>query len=126
MIKPNKTGAYVKLLECWNARPLEERKTWMDFRQHAIAEYEKLLAEGAGVTTGDEGFPTAFHATNNTDTDDTSSLAESVVRFAERASEAQVKVGTLEDRLRTMETKTSPIIRSSYTRWSNSTKREPT
>ena len=60
MIKLNKTGAYVKLLELWNARPLEERNTWMEIRQHAIAEYEKLLAEGASLTVGDEGFPTAF------------------------------------------------------------------
>ena len=29
MIKLNKTGAYIKLLERWNARPLEERTTWM-------------------------------------------------------------------------------------------------
>ena len=76
----------------------------MDFRQHAIAEYEKLLAEGAGVTTGDEGYPTAFHTTNASDGDDRSSLAESVVRFAERTSEAELKVGALEERLRAMET----------------------
>ena len=76
----------------------------MDFRQHAIAEYERLLAEGAGVKTGEEGYPTAFHTTNISDGDDTSSLAESVVRFAERASEAELKVGALEERLRAMET----------------------
>ena len=76
----------------------------MNFRQHAIAEYEKLLAEGAGVTTGDEGYPAAFHTTNASDGDDRSSLAESVVRFAERTSEAELKVGALEERLRAMET----------------------
>jgi hypothetical protein len=108
MIKLNKTGAYVKLLERWNAKPAATRRKWMDFRLHAIAEYERLLAEGAGVTAGDEGyptaFPTAFHTTNVSDGDDTSSLAESVVRFAERASEAELKVGALEERLSAMET----------------------
>ena len=76
----------------------------MEFRQHAIAEYEKLLAEEASLTVGEEGFPTAFNTTTTPDADDASSLAESVVRFAERASEPDAKVGALEERLRAMET----------------------
>ena len=38
MIKINKTGIYWKLLECWSKRPITERKTWVEFRQHTIAE----------------------------------------------------------------------------------------
>ena len=41
---------------------------------------------------------------NETDKDDTSSLAESTVRYTDRASEAEAKVGALEERVRAMET----------------------
>ena len=50
-----------------------------------------------------KGFPMVFYATNATDTDDTPSLAESIVRYAGRTSKAEAKVGALEERMRAME-----------------------
>ena len=37
-----------------------------NFRQHLITEYENLLSEGGVMTLGQEGYGTAFNATEAT------------------------------------------------------------
>ena len=52
-IKSNKTGViYTKAPESWNEKELTNRKTWATLRHHMIAEFENLIASGAGPTLG--------------------------------------------------------------------------
>ena len=49
IIKLNKTGGiYTKALNCWNTKALIDRKTWAKFFQNMIAEFEIIIASGAG------------------------------------------------------------------------------
>ena len=56
-----------------------------------------MLAVNGGTTMGQEGYGTggAYSAID----DDGSSLAESIVQYAERATQTEVKVNDLESRL---------------------------
>ena len=73
----------------------------MEFKTHFIAEYEKMLAANGRTTMGQEGNGTggAYSAID----DDESSLAESIVQYAERATQAEWKVNELESRLAALE-----------------------
>jgi hypothetical protein len=104
LIKMSKTGLYAKAIERWNVKDPPDRSTWQEFKSHVVAEYERMLREGGGPTFGQEGYGMANNAM---DGDDTSSLAESIVQYAERATLAEAKVDALEDRLRTLEQHTT-------------------
>ena len=58
-----------------------------------IAEYEKMLAANGGTNMGQEGYGTggAYSAID----DDGSSLAEIIVHYTERATQAEGKVNEL-------------------------------
>ena len=94
-------GLYTKAMERWQAMPGPNKKVWANFRKHYITEYEKLLAEGGGTTLGQEGYGGAFHMADVMD-DDTS-ITESIVKYAERATMAESKVSNLEQRLAQLE-----------------------
>ena len=70
---------------------------WMEFKTHFIDEYEKMLAANGGTAMGQEGYGTggAYSAID----DNMSSLAESIVQYAERVTQAEGKVNELESRL---------------------------
>ena len=57
---------------------------------------QKLLAEGSGMTLGQDGYGGAFNATKAVDDN---SLIESIVRYAERTTAVESKVSDLESRL---------------------------
>eukprot|EP00978_Attheya_sp_CCMP212_P045790 scaffold360407_cov31-Attheya_sp.AAC.1 len=83
LIRLSKTGGlYAKAIEHWNARDPKDRRAWVDFKTHMIEEYEKLLRESGGTTMGQEGYGMTYNATEE---NDDSSLAESIVKYAERA-----------------------------------------
>jgi len=100
LIKLGKTGLYAKAIERWNAKDPADRATWTDFKQHLIIEYERMLREGGGSTFGQEGYGAAYHTM---EADDTDSLTESIVQYAERATMAESKVSALEERLSALE-----------------------
>ena len=107
LIKLSKTGGmYTKALERWGAKPPEKRKTWSVFRKYMIWCYEKMLAENTGTTMGQEGYG-AGGAFNAIADDDASTLAETIVNYAERATAAESKVSELESRLGMLEMKPS-------------------
>ena len=58
----------------------------MEFKNHFIAEYKNMLAANGGTTMAQEGYGTsgAYSAID----DDGSSLADSIVQYAERATQA--------------------------------------
>jgi hypothetical protein len=63
LIKLSETGGmYTKALEKWNGRPPQDRKTWAQFREVMVRQYEKMLAEGSGTTISQEGWGTAYNA----------------------------------------------------------------
>jgi hypothetical protein len=94
LIKLSKTGGlYAEAIEHWNARDPKDRTAWVDFKTHMIEEYEKLLRESGGTTMGQEGYGAAYNATEETED---SSLAESIVKYAERATSAERNVADLE------------------------------
>eukprot|EP00978_Attheya_sp_CCMP212_P018828 scaffold52003_cov26-Attheya_sp.AAC.1 len=66
-----------------------------------IEEYEKLLRESGGTTMGHEGYGIAYNATEGNEEE--SSLAESIVKYAERATSAERTVADLEGRLAVLE-----------------------
>ena len=85
MIKlSNFGGIYNKAIERWQSNTKEDKNIWEKFRQHLIVEYENLLAEGVGTTLGQEGYGMEFNSTESTM--DKSSINESIVRYAERAT----------------------------------------
>ena len=73
----------------------------MEFKSHYIEEYEKMLAANGGNTMGQEGYGNAgdYQAVE----DDGSSLAQSIVQYAERATTAEAQVSDLESRLAALE-----------------------
>ena len=73
----------------------------MGFKTHYIEEYEKMLAANGGTTMGQEGYRTggAYNAIE----DDGSSLAETIVQYAERALTAEAQVSYLESWLAALE-----------------------
>ena len=100
LIKLSKTGGlYSRATERWKAKELAERQVWMNFKTHYIGEYEKMLAAGGGTTMAQEGYSGAYNVVE----DDASSLAESIVQYAERATTAESKVSDLESRLAALE-----------------------
>jgi hypothetical protein len=80
LIKLSKTGLYSKTIEHWNAKDRADRSMWTNFKTHLISEYERMLLEGGVLTFGQEGCRTAY---SSIVTDDNSSLAESIVQYAE-------------------------------------------
>ena len=107
LIKLSKTGGlYAKAIERWHQKDLHIRQQWTDFKTHFIDEYEKLLAAGGGTTLAQEGYggQGAFKLME----EDNSSLAESIVQYAERATSAESKVSELESRLSALEMKGPP------------------
>jgi len=100
LIKLSKTGGlYGRATERWKAKGLAERQVWMTFKTHFIGEYEKMLAAGGGTTMAQEGYGGAYNLVE----DDASSIAESIVQYAERTSTAENKVSELESRLAALE-----------------------
>ena len=73
----------------------------MEFKTHYIEEYEKMLAANGGNTMGQEGYGNAgaYQAVR----DDGSSLAQSIVQYAERVTTAEAQVSDLESRLAALE-----------------------
>ena len=73
----------------------------MEFKTHFIEDYEKMLAVNGGTSMGQEGYVIvgAYNAIN----DDGSSLAKSIVQYAERATNVEGKVTELESRLVALE-----------------------
>ena len=73
----------------------------MEFKTHFIADYKKNLAAKGGTTMGQEGYGTGgvYSAID----DDGSSLAESIIQYSERATQADIKVNELETRLAALE-----------------------
>ena len=94
LIKLSKTGGlYAKALERWNAKDLHLRQRWVNFKTHFVEEYEKMLAAGGGTSMAMEGYGAGFQAID----DDGSSLAESIIQYAERANESDHKVSGIEE-----------------------------
>ena len=58
---------YQKALKKWNLRDVEDRKSWAAFSKFMVKQYEPLLKLSTGITMGQEGYGTAFHATTATD-----------------------------------------------------------
>ena len=73
----------------------------MGFKTHYIEEYEKILAANGGTTMGQEGY--GMGRAYNAVEDDGSSLAETIVQYAERVSTAEAQVSDLESRLTALE-----------------------
>ena len=101
-------GIYSKEITRWNTKMATDCTIWENLRNHMIAEYEKLLAEGHGTTLAQEGYVTMFHATE--DTNKNASLTESIVEYAERATVAERKMSNLENRLSMMEMNGPPTL----------------
>ena len=115
LIKLSKTGGlYTKAIEKWNALDPKDRKVWVDFKTHMINAYEKLLRESGGTTMGQEGYGMAYNATEGNE--DESSLAESIVRYADRATSAEKMVADLEGRMAILEmgASTNPSAQTAY------------
>ena len=68
-----------------------KEKKWRDFVSFMVKEYERLQQELGGTTLGQEGYGGAFMGTEGTPDDDGSSLAASVVKFAEKASHTDTR-----------------------------------
>ena len=94
-------GLYANATERWNLKDRTILQQWMEFKTHFIDEYEKMLAANGVTTMGQEGYGTggAYSAID----DDGSSLAESIVQYEERATQAEGKVNKLESRLAALE-----------------------
>ena len=67
VIKLSETGGmYQKALKKWHLRDVDDRKSWAAFSKFMVEQYERLLKLGTGITIGQEGYGTAFHATTAT------------------------------------------------------------
>jgi hypothetical protein len=102
LIKIANTGLYSKAIERWSGRDVDDRCAWADFRAFMIREYERMLREGGGPTTGQEGWGGAFNAamaaaeeSNNND----SSLLASITTYAERATAAESEVSAMKGQI---------------------------
>ena len=94
IIELSKTGGlYANATERWNLKDRTIQQQWIAFKTYFIAGYEKMLAANGGTTMGQEGYGTggAYNAIE----DDGSSLAEIIVQYAERATQAEGKVNKL-------------------------------
>ena len=102
LIKLLETGGfYTKALEKWNGRFAADRRKWATFRTVMVGVYKRMLAEGSGTTIHQEGYGTAFHAEHTMNDEET--LTETIVRYAEWASQAESRVSDLEGRLAMLE-----------------------
>jgi hypothetical protein len=101
VIKACKTGLYTKVLEHWRPKNPTKCNAWMDFQAHMIGEYKKLLLEGGRTTFGQEGYGSTYSAT---EADYSTSLAESIVWYAEQATIAEPTTADLESLLAALET----------------------
>ena len=102
LIKLSKTsGLYANTTERWNLKDRAICQKWMEFKTHFIAEYKNILTANGGTTMGQEGYETggAYSAID----DDGSSLAESIVKYAESATQAKGEVNESERRLAALE-----------------------
>ena len=93
--------AVYKRTQRWNLKNRDIRQQWMEFKTHYIDKYEKMLAANGGTTMGQEGYGTG--RSYNLMDDDGSSLAEIIVQYAERATQAEGKVNKLESILAALE-----------------------
>ena len=94
MIKlSNCGGLYNKAVERWHRETKRDKRIRANFCQNLITEYEKLLTEGGGTTLGQNGYWTAFNATEAAMEE--SSVAESIFCYAERAAVLERKVKSL-------------------------------
>ena len=84
-------------LEKWNGLLVADQRKWANFRTVMVGEYERMLAEGSGTTTHQEGYGTTFHSEETMSNEKT--LTETIVKYAERSSQAESRVGKLEGRL---------------------------
>ena len=69
----------------------------MGFKTHYIEECKQMLAANGGTTMGHDRYRTG--GAYNTIEDDGSSLAETIVQYAERALTAEAQVSDLESQL---------------------------
>ena len=91
LIKLSETvGFNTKALEKWNGRLVADRRKWATFRTVIFGEYKRMLAEGSGTTIHQEGYGTAFHAEETMSNEET--LTETIVKYAERAIQAESRV----------------------------------
>ena len=63
LIKLAATGLYAKAIERWNVLAPADRSAWTQFRAFIIAQYERMLTETDGPTAGQQGYGSAFNAT---------------------------------------------------------------
>ena len=84
----------------------------MEFKTHFIAEYENILAANGGTTMGQEGHVTGgvYSAIDN----DRSYLADSIVQYDKRATQAKGKANELESRLAALEMGPPPVQRPAW------------
>ena len=95
LIKISETGGfYTKALEKLNGHLVANWRKWVTFCMIVVGEYERMLAEGSGKTIHQEGYGTAFHAEETMSKEET--LTETIMKYAERASQAESKVSKLE------------------------------
>ena len=87
-------GFYTKALEKWNGRLVADRHKWATFCTVMVGKYERVLAEGTGTTIHQEGYGMAFHAEETMR--DEKTLTETIVKYADRASQAESRVSELE------------------------------
>ena len=102
LIKLSKTGGlYANANERWNLKDRIIRQQWMEFKTHFVAEYKNILVANRGTAMDQEGYGTggAYNAIE----DNGSYLAESIVQYYGRATEAEGKVNELESRLAALE-----------------------
>ena len=102
LIKLSKTGGlHANATERWNFKDRNILQQRMEFKTHFIDEHEKMLAANGGTTMGQEGYETG--GAYNAIADNGSSLVESIVQYAERATQAEEKLNELESRLAALE-----------------------
>ena len=96
----------MKAVERWNQKDLLVRQQWAAFKTHFIDEYKKLLVAGGGTTMAQEGYGRqgAFKLVK----EETSSLANSIIQYAERATTVESRVSELESRLLALEISAPP------------------
>ena len=102
LINLSKTGGlYASATERWNLKDRTIFQKWMESKTHFIDKYEKMLAANGGTTMGQEGYGTggAYSAID----DDGSSLEESIVQYADRATHEEVKGNEVESRISALE-----------------------
>ena len=90
-------GFYTKALEKRNGRLVADRCKWATFRTVMVGKYKRMLAEGSGTKIHQEGYGMAFHAKETMSNEEY--LTEKIVKYAERASQAESRVSELEGQL---------------------------